>query len=142
MKGINCYLIASLIILSQILLVPANGQQCSALGALCDDSWDSNDVCCGEGIDATCQNPMFSLGFSRCRECRPEGSPCNNRIDCCTDCCAGVGVCQPNSESCNVTEVLTVFFIVYALVAICLISLICWARIYCWRKILGGAAGK
>ena len=80
-------------------------EKCIAKGDRCDDRYDATP-CCNEGKSATCMDPMYGLGFYKCRECRPEGSPCEKRTDCCTNCCSG-GVCEQNWDTCNFTETIT-----------------------------------
>ena len=62
-------------------------------------------------------DPYFSLGIPKCIACKAEGAVCQNRTDCCTNCCHD-GNCQQNFDSCNFTEQMETAFGFLALLAL------------------------
>ena len=80
-------------ILLQVITV-VEGQTCAKVEEPCGFN-DEELECCNEGNGVTCVTPEYGVGNSKCRVCAFNGSSCESRTECCSNCCND-NVCLEN----------------------------------------------
>ena len=121
-------LLLSLLLLTEIVVF---GQTCINTGDICTDMLDATP-CCDESNNVRCITPMYSFGRARCETCQDEGSVCEDRTDCCTDCCSN-GLCTQGWDTCNFAESVAIYLTIFGILSLALVCALCYAVV----KVIG-----